>query len=55
MQKIFKILLVLFMVVTTPVCALSDDLFRSDDRVSVSERINNLDGLKLMNFSLFFS
>ena len=40
MKRFFKILLVLFMFVTTPVFALSDDLFRSDDRVSVSDDLN---------------
>lgn len=40
MKKYLKVLLVLVMFLATPVFALSDDLFRADDKMSISDDLN---------------
>ena len=40
MKKIFRVLLVLMMFMAIPVFAMSNDLFRTDDSVSVNEELN---------------
>ena len=40
MKKYFKILLVLVMFIAMPVFALSQDLFRADDSVTVKEKLD---------------